>query len=220
MPAPYIPSSWQISTGPTVDDADLFPLFPGRNFSVLKTPTFSTGKKVATSGRSVRTAFWSYPIWNFKLSHEVLRDRLSLPEIGKLWGFFANHLGGFAAFYLYDPADNTVTNWQFGTGDGSTTAFALTRGVAPGTAFAFTEPVLGLLGTPTIKVAGTPTSAYTLGSANGQIVFNSPPANGAALTWSGQFLFLCLFPDDKLDTTQLFADLWGSQGLNFESVKI
>lgn len=217
----FIPSRWLITTALGTDDADVFPVLQGRQFLTLKTPTFSTGVKQAMSGRSVRTAFWTSPLWKFTVAHEFLRDRPpTAAELHKLWGFFSSRLGGFAGWYFYDPYDNACVDQSFGTGDGTTTAFQLTRDVGQGTTFTFSEPVYGLRGTPTIKVNGGATAAFTYSSTQaGGIVFNSAPANGATLTWSGSFMFLCRFSDDQTDTAQMVKDLWSSQGLNFESLK-
>lgn len=38
-----------------------------------------------------------------------------------------------------------------------------------------------------VKINGTPTSAYTINNTTGLITFNSPPANGAILSWTGEY---------------------------------
>jgi hypothetical protein len=38
-----------------------------------------------------------------------------------------------------------------------------------------------------IKINGTPTTAYTIDNTTGIISFTTPPANGATITWSGEF---------------------------------
>jgi hypothetical protein len=44
--------------------------------------------------------------------------------------------------------------------------------------------------------------------ATGQIVFTSPPANGAHLRWSGEFFRRCRFEDTSLSQERLLAQLW------------
>ncbi len=68
----------------------------------------------------------------------------------------------------------TFVDRQFGTGDGSTTAFTLAGPNA--------EP-LGFVLVSAVSENGTLTSAYTV--ANETITFTSAPAAGAVLTWSG-----------------------------------
>jgi len=60
-------------------------------------------------------------------------------------------------------------------------------------------------------------SAYTV--SNGLVKFSSPPANGAALAWTGYFGFLCRFDGDDLDFEQFMANLWRAQSVKFRSLR-
>ena len=51
-----------------------FPDLRGLAWDYILTPTFSTGVQQATSGREVRAAFWSAPLWKISLSYEFLHD--------------------------------------------------------------------------------------------------------------------------------------------------
>jgi uncharacterized protein (TIGR02217 family) len=88
---------------------------------------------------------------------------------------------------------------NFGTGDGVTTVFQLVRSFG-----GFVEPVFALSGTPTIKVAGTGVGSFSVDN-YGNVTFASAPANGAALTWTGQFLYYCRFDSDELEIEQMMA---------------
>lgn len=217
MPALYLPTRWLITSDPSIDDPDVFPTLIGQTFIVGKTPTWSTGIATAVSGRERRRKLWSYPKWTFQVSYEVLRDLPSTPDLRRLLAFFNIHGGQYREFFFLDPSDNTVTAEPFGTGDGVTTAFRLTRSMAFGSE-SFVEPIGGLMGTPTVFVAGSPVAAFTVGD-NGWITFTSPPASGAALTWTGQFMFVCRFIDDAMEVAQMMASLWSQSGLSFQSVK-
>jgi uncharacterized protein (TIGR02217 family) len=212
-----LPSRWQITSPVFANDPDIFPLMPGFSFITSKKPQWSTGVQQMTSGRERRRMQWSYPLWNFKVQYEVLRDAPSYAELQKLFAFFNAHAGMYQEFFFYDPSDNAVTNQQFGLGDGSTTTFQLSRTVGLGNLL-FTEPVRGIVNTPTVAIAGTATTAFTIGPL-GQITFTSAPSSGAALTWSGNFMFLVRFNQDDMDTQQMMNGLWSQDGLALVTVK-
>lgn len=201
----------------TLNNPSIFPILPGQEFPVTKSPVWSTQVATASSGRERRRKQWSYPKWRFKISHEVLRDTASFLELQRLWAFFNAKAGQYAEFSFFDAADNSVADQVFGTGDGIATAFQLARTMSAG-AMAFTEPVRSVAGLPTIKINGVATSAFTLG-ANGQVSFVSPPAASAALSWSGQFMFLVRFEQDELEAEQMMQSLWSQGGLTLVTVK-
>jgi uncharacterized protein (TIGR02217 family) len=156
----YLPSRWLITSPQFANDPDIFPLLPGFSFIVSKKPIWSTGIQQAQSGRERRRMQWSYPIWSFKVGYEVLRDSATYAELQKLYAFFNSHAGRFQEFFFYDPSDNVVSGARFGTGDGATTAFQLSRTITGG-AISFTEPVRGLAATPTVRVNGAMVGAPT-----------------------------------------------------------
>lgn len=206
MTLPYTP------TTPPVDDPTVFPALAGQNFPV-KSPIWSTRLATAASGRERRGRAWSYPKWLFKVSYEVLRSATSFSELQRLVGFFNNHAGRFATFSYYDPNDNLVTDQLFATGDGATKTFHLIRTGGYGQ-MTWVEPVKAVLGTPKVSVGASDTTAFTIGSL-GTITFTTAPASGAALTWSGQFMFRCRFDQDQLDAEQMMQALWSQGGLSF-----
>ncbi len=217
MTQSYLPSRWLITSPQFANDPDIFPLLPGFSFITSKKPTWSTGIAEASSGRQRARQIWSYPKWQFKVGYEVLRDSATYLEQQKLLAFFNAHAGRYQQFFFYDPSDNAVSNQQFGVGDGTTTTFQLSRSINAG-AITFTEPVKGIANTPTVAVAGTGTTAFTIGPL-GQVAFTSAPTSGAVLTWSGNFMFLCRFDDDMVDTAQMMNGLWSAAGIGFTSIK-
>ncbi|WP_404711736.1 DUF2460 domain-containing protein [Sphingomonas sp. MMS24-J13] len=217
MTQSYLPSRWLITAPNFADDVDVFPLLPGFGFVASKQPQWNTAVSQASSGRERRRMAWSYPLWNFKVAYEVLRDGPNYRELERLQAFFNAHAGKYAEFFFCDPSDNHVADQRFGTGDGVTTGFQLNRTIGAGN-LTFAEPVRGLFNTPIMKVDGAVTSGFTIGPL-GRITFASPPNPGTALTWSGNFLFLCRFDQDDLDTQQLMQGLWSQSGLAFVTVK-
>jgi uncharacterized protein (TIGR02217 family) len=214
---PYAPNRFLITTPGMAGTSGVFPLLPGQGFFVEKTATWATGVQRAASGRERATKLWAAPIWTFKVAYEVVRNTPALPELQSLYAFFNLAAGKFSRWNFQDPTDYQVTGQPFGTGDGVTTQFQLVRGFSYA-GQQWIEPVRSLNGAPTIYVNGAPTSAFTLGS-YGAVTFTSAPSAGAALTWDGQFFFLCRFDQDKIDPAQLVQQLWSLKGLSFISVK-
>ncbi len=194
--------------------SSVFPILPGMAWGVIKRPRFSTIVQKTASGREIRSALMSYPLWEFSLSFEVLRGSNGYTEMQTLAGFFNQLLGSYDTFLFNDPTDNSVTAQPFGTGDGLTTDFQLLR-----TMGGFIEPVQNVNGTPSIYVNGTlQTSGYTVGS-TGIVTFTTAPASGVALTWTGNFYFRCRFTQDIAEFDQFMQAMWSLKKLAFTSVK-
>jgi uncharacterized protein (TIGR02217 family) len=179
----------------------VFPSLPGLSIVVSRFPRWKTKVQTAVSGHELRAAFMAHPKYTFRLSYEVLRAGAEA-ELETIVGFFNARQGAYDNFLFTDADDNAVANQGFGTGDGATRSFQLTRSFG-----GHTEPVMNLNGAPTIKVGGVETSAYTI-DALGLVTFTVAPANGAALTWSGAYYYRCRFLDDWLDLERFLERLW------------
>jgi len=212
-----IPSRWVVTEIPISTAADVFPALPGQGF-YKKTPTWNTTVQNVASGREVRISNWSGPKWAFDLSYEAIRNRVTMPELTLLWGFFATARGRYGAWFFQDPFDNLVSGGALGTGDGTTTQFQATRTLAAGSGYAFNEPVYAFYLQPTVYINGVSTTAFTV-SPWGVIQFSTAPTAGQVLTWSGGFLYVCRFDIDTMDTTQITHDLFSTTGLKFVSLK-
>lgn len=75
------------------------------------------------------------------------------------------------------------------------------------------------LGIPafTIKKAGVVTTAYTINNTTGRITFTTAPANGAVLTWSGEFDTPMAFIDNSFPITT-FNVTSEAKGVGFEEI--
>ena len=217
MTAPILPSRWVITPADNTDDPNVLPRLPAQSFKLLKTPLWSSNISTSVSGVERRRALWSYPIWRFQVMHEYLRDDAGSLELQRLVTFFNSKFGSVTAFFYLDRDDFSATGATFGTGDGTTRAFQITRTTTIG-GISFSEPVRGFNGTPTIYINGTATTAYTIG-ALGIITFTTAPIAGAALSWDGSFFYLCRFDKDELNLNQIFKGTWGNSSLEFRSVK-
>ena len=195
----------------------VFPSLPGLTWDVKKRPQFRTIKQTTASGKEVRIALMSYPIWQFELSFELLRSAAAFAEMQTLAGFFNQMLGDYDTFLFNDPTDNSVTAQNFGTGDGTTTTFQLLR-----TMGGFIEPIQNVNGSPSIYENGTlktVTTDYTIGS-TGIVTFAVAPAAGVALTWTGNFYFRCRFDMDVMEFSNFMNQLWAAKKVAFVSVKL
>lgn len=192
----------------------VFPSMPGQAIGIRRKPLWRTGVQSAISGKETRIAYMSYPLYQWTLDMNVLRSSGGLAELAQMIGF-VNSLQGMASPFLFtDTEDNTVTAQGFGTGDGSTKNFQLVRAYG-----GYVEPVQQPNVISQITVAGTPTSAYTMGS-NGVVQFTTAPASGAALAWSGTFYFLCRMLQDDPEFLQELSYLWSTKSLQFQSIKL
>lgn len=196
---------------------------------VKRTPKFATIKQTPASLRGQLSLSLSpYPIWEFAYSVGYLKGNVydMTRAAGQLIGFFLATLGSAGLFLFADPFDSVVTSANFGAGDGTTVAFPLRRQFAAGvnnSGFSGWDLIQNLNGTPSIYVGGTLTTPSSI-SSTGVVTFSTAPANGAQLTWTGNFYYLCRFTDDTLNDLQTAqtADgvnlLWEMQQLTFETV--
>jgi uncharacterized protein (TIGR02217 family) len=189
---------------------------PGLTFPVKRRPLWKTGRQSALSGAETTQQFWSYPRRQYELPFEFLRA--SLGERNYMEAFY-NAVGGTALAWLYnDPDDNSVTDQSFGTGDGTTRAFGLTRTLS-GMSLNYTEPVFAPNVITNVKVNGTVTSAYALGTA-GLVTFTSAPVAGATITWTGSYRWVCRFDDDNIEFSKFNFDMSELQKLSFTTLKL
>jgi hypothetical protein len=200
-----------------------FPIFPtfasnagAIAWPVKKTPSFRTIVQTPANNRGEnRISLTPFPIWKFELEFSMLTGDWSQPTsaLATLAGFLGSLQGSYLPFLYSDPYDNNVLVMSFGTGNGSTTAFQLTR-----TVNGMVDLIQNLNGTPTIQVAGVTTTPLSI-SPTGLVTFSSAPANGANITWTGSFYFLCRLEEDEwTDLEEFLYQLWEFRSLKFRSV--
>ena len=197
----------------------VFPFMPGLKWGSVKTPMWSTKIQRAASGRELRASYYSAPLYKISLSYEVLRSS-ALAELQTMVGFFNVRRGSFDSFRYFDPEDNAVIGQAFGTGNGVRTQFQLVRSYG-----GFVEPVLAPeltgLGAVSIAVNGVVQTLgphYTL-SAGGLVTFTSPPPNGHALTWTGQFYYRVRFLQDSADFERFLHQLWSLKKIELQTTR-
>lgn len=193
----------------------IFPAsLPGLSWGIQKRPEWATQVADSASGRQYTLGKRLYPLWRFKLPYEFLRAAAAAGDLQALVGFINARRGRYDDFLYLDPRDNAISGQAFGTGDGTTKTFALVRSFG-----GFIEPVGGVnTATAVIQVAGV-TTGVTFDSTLSSVTFATAPANGAALTWSGQFYFRCRFLKDAIDFEQFLQDLWSAKSVEFQTFR-
>ena len=181
-----------------------------------KSPNFNTVLQSTGAGIGSGIALKPYPTWDFEFSLDYIKGRESFDVVSYFLGAYMAAAGRANLFLFTDPQDNAVNGAQFGTGNGTAVSFQLSRNI-----FGQPDIIQNPNGTPKIFVNGTPTTPSSI-SSTGVVTFASAPANGAVLTWTGQFYFACRFAEDTVDATRVFTvnngiDLWNFQGIKFAS---
>lgn len=183
----------------------LFPTLAGQTWPRLRTSRFSTVVKRA-AGRRFALAQQLYPTHLIRINYSFLRPA----DLATLRGFFLARRGRADDFLFDDRDDRQVTDQPFGLGDGSTTTFQLVR-----SSEGFAEPVYALDGAPAVKVAGSPTAVSHDGV--GRVTFAGPPANGAALSWSGTYRWRVAFTKDDAEVEEFMRQLYVQKSVEFET---
>jgi uncharacterized protein (TIGR02217 family) len=202
----------------------IFPTLPGLAWSVTKTPTFQTRIQRAASGRELRALDYPYPLWQFALVYDFLRDNpaAGCDELRTLLGFFMLCQGAFRTFSFVDPSDCQVTRQYIGTGNASTAVFQLQRTMGanlPGGGFS--EPVQAPNLVRAIYFNGITQdpAAYSVDANSGLVSFATPPGSGLIITADFTYYFRCRFTDDKYDFENFMYRLWQLKKLTFISVR-
>lgn len=192
----------------------VFPSLIGLEWPVQKTPTFNTIEHKTVSGMRKALSMQPYPIWTFELSFSYLADTgLATDDYHLLQGFFLDRYGKWDDFLFYDKYDNAVTAEVFGVGDGVAKQFQLVRAFRD-----FIEPILGVLGAPSIYINGVlQSSGYTI-STTGLVTFTAAPAAAAVITWTGQFYYRCHFTEDANQCSYVMDKWVEAKKVTFESV--
>ncbi len=181
-----------------------------------KSPVFNTVKQKAVAGLTSAVALMPYPTWAFEFSMEHITGSERLGAVSQFFGTYMATAGGANLFLFTDPQDCTVTNAQFGVGDGAATSFQLSRYI-----FGAVDVIQNPKGTPQVYVSGVRTTPASI-SDTGVVTFTTAPAANAPLTWTGGFQYACRFAEDSIDSTRTFTvnngiDQWVMSGIKFGS---
>lgn len=188
----------------------IYPVLPGQAFPRIRMPRWETQITSSDSGRDWATTGQLAPRYTYKIPYNYLRAA----DFDLLMGFFNARKGRADTFLFEDRDDKTVSTPQvIGTGNGTTTKFPLLR-----TLGGFTEQVGRHKTITQVRINGSATAAYTLGD-DGSITFNTAPANGAVLDWTGEYYWRCRFVQDAWEFTEFVRLLRSLARVEFETVK-
>ena len=202
----------------------IFPTLPGLAWSVTKTPSFQTRIQRAASGRELRALDYPYPLWQFALVYEFLRDNpaAGYDELRTLIGFFMLCQGAFGTFLFEDPTDCQAVGQQIGVGNASTTVFQLQRAMGanlPGGGFF--EPIRAPKVVRAVYLNGImqDPAVYSIDFDSGSLTFGTAPGSDLIVTVDFTYYFRCRFTDDKYDFENFMHRLWQVKKLTFISVR-
>tara|TARA_R110002020_G_scaffold10801_26_gene41118 strand:+ start:165 stop:788 length:624 start_codon:yes stop_codon:yes gene_type:complete len=155
------------------------------------------------SGREERNTAWSAPLRSYDAKFGV-RTPAELYAVLELYLVARGKLDGFRFHDWTDYRSGHPSqvpghlDQSLGTGNGVQTQFQLTKRYTRG-AHQFFRAITKPFGTLSVGVNGVATPAgWSLDTATGLVTFAAPPANGAVLTWGGQFHVPVRF-DTRLD---------------------
>jgi uncharacterized protein (TIGR02217 family) len=183
---------------------NIFPSLNGITWPIPKRANWKTLVSQAESGREVRVALRSYPLFEWDLPYGILRPA----DQAEFWGFYNECYGGYDTFLFDDKSDDFAPGQQLGVGDGATTQFQFVRSYGG----LFVEPRTDIQQTPTapkIYLNGVhQTSGYSITYFNsGTITFTAAPSNGVVITADFYFYWRVRFKEDQLAIDLIYQGL-------------
>ncbi len=161
-------------------------------------PTFQNVIQESIAGNEQRWAQWTKCRGVGDISYGLLNSTDPDGDFRAIVAIYRAHYGSLLPFRFKDWSDYQASDDNFGTGNGATLAFQLSKTYdpsnillnVPGTVVYVRPITLLTVGVaPVIKVDGvtkTVTTDYTI-SSSGLVTFVSAPANLKPLTWTGEF---------------------------------
>lgn len=200
-------------------------------FTITKKPTFASQVRRYKSGRQVSGAQQTFPLWEFELKYESLRDQTQnsapyVPNAGytdltTLVEYFNYCNGQYGRFLYEDLSDCSRVLQTIGVGDGVTLNFVFVRTIDHD-GVTFTEPVGRVNENHTITVYkdGVEFPApgnWSISDDGTMLLFASAPATDVVIAVDFYFYYLCRFITDEQDFEE-FVKNWWTASLKFRSV--
>lgn len=185
------------------DDVD-FPIALGREASV--TAEFSTQIVTAQSGAEQRAPDWA----NARMRYDAGPGIRSEDDARTLISFYRARRGPAVGFRFRDPIDASSapdggapgpTDQLIGSGDGTTSQFALVKHYGSGAGAAVRRILLPVAGTVTVAVDGAAAAGWTL-LPGGIIHFAIPPTAGSSISAGFLFDVPVRFATDRLEVSR------------------
>ena len=209
------------------------PIFPAlfSGYPSHMKPATAALVTTSVSGVETRSVRQIYPLWDFEVPFEVLRDQTqnavvdpyyaTYTELQQLCGLFLACRGQYGRFFYSCPEDNSRLGQAIGTGDGIKLEFRALRTIGTGT-LAFTEPVGGINAGAGWKVyynAVDDSANWSVSADLMSFVRISAPTVGAVITADFSFYYFCRFLEDLEDFEQFYHHLWTLKSCKFRSAK-
>lgn len=204
----------------------IFPTLP-IGFPVKVTPTMDTTVGTTKSLREVRVANQEFPLWDIEILFEGLKDQTQnetpyVPFVGQqqyeelvqLWLMMYGQSNVFA----FDcPWDNSRENQQIAFGDGTSLTFTVIRtwGVDGTATFAPVGLINNVIG---VEINGITVNPIDYSIDRNKITFTTPPANGAPITMTFSYYYLCRFVEDEQDFEEFGKNRWTVPSLKMRAV--
>ena len=210
---------------------------PGLTYSKVRRPKHSVSVQTHQSGGEVRLSWWPEPLWEFDLTYELLRDGFrngrAYDELKQIEGCHLATTGSLSGMKFYDDDDHSAVQSGLGTTNGSQTNFTLLRYRGTGSegqdyigqeniGFLDTTQPFNLYVDGTLVDISDPTYGYSLSTStpkNQQLVFNSAPPAGHALTCDLSWLYYVRFQSDTNDYEKFYHQLWALKKVTLVSLR-
>lgn len=156
-------------------------------------PTFQTTIQKLNGGYEDRNQDWQIALWRYDCE---LRNR-PLSEIRDFIAHVLGRRGAANSFPLRDPLDNSLTDQNIGTGDGTTAAFQIKKTYSD-TDRPYFRPIT-IVSSLVVKVNGvTKTSGVHYNESAGVVTFTGGniPSAGQAITVTCNFLIRVRYDAD------------------------
>jgi len=206
--------------------------------SYKKTPVFNSSVQPNVARRGVAAvSMMPFPAWDFNVSLPPTSSSSLLSTssiVSQFLGTFGAAQGQGGLWWWNDATDYQVTtavsgmldavstsaNYMTTTVNGTSTQFQLVRTLG-GLSW---DVIQNLNGSPNIYVNGDLLSSGDYTISNGVVTFayGSPaggPPEGATLTWSGNFYFLCRFGADSFEGLSMIGSQNGVPVWTCDSIK-
>jgi hypothetical protein len=211
-------------------------LLPGLTYNSTWTPAFfNMPTATAASGADIDLAIAQYPLHDFELAYQFLRDGLDHwtwrngegLEFRTMMGFLLQ-IGGTAGRFLYkNPDDWRIWRQSVGVGDGATTTFTLTRtfgasgyfGTEPVGQVNLTEPFNAYLNGSAAPLAP---SLYSVGTANpvaNTITFATAPPPGQNIAVDMAYWYYCKLAKSNNTAKKFMDSLWSMDKVQIHSCR-
>lgn len=168
-------------------------------FGATGGPEYLTDVVMTQSGYEQRNASWSQARARYNVAHGIKTQA----QLDILVAFFRARKGRLDGFRFKDWVDYQAVSQIIGMGDGSTTVFQLVKNYSSGSVTeqrSITKPVANTINVYFDSVLQN-TSEYTLNVTNGQVTFNTAPANNVVITADFEFDVPVRFDTDRLAIT-------------------